>query len=272
MIDTNKSEALKNGPPAVTATINLQFILKSLLFIALMAIGAYLFFHYDLYTYFIYKKKAIAFIKSYHPYDEVVFIFFQILQVLLAPIPGEVTGIIGGFIYGPLLGTLYSTIGLTIGSWLAFFIARVFGLPLVEKVVKREMIQKYDYLMEHKGVLVSFFLFLIPGFPKDFLCYIMGLSHMRAWTFLAISTVGRLSGTAMLSVSGSYAQKSQYGVLMLILAVSGVFVLLAYLYRDKLLETLRKRKNSATPAPELLSQGPAELTPSSRNRRPEEQE
>lgn len=200
------------------------------------------FIHYDLYFDFVHKERAIAFIKSFHPYDELVFIFLLILQVVVAPIPGELTGILGGYLYGSLLGTIYSTIGLTIGSWLAFAFARMFGLPLVEKTVKPEIIQKYDYIMEHQGVMVSFVLFLIPGFPKDYLCYIMGLSHIRTWTFLVISTIGRLLGTVLLSVCGSNARNNQYGILLMIIAVSGAFILVGYLYREKLLEMLQKRK------------------------------
>jgi uncharacterized membrane protein YdjX (TVP38/TMEM64 family) len=97
----------------------------------------------------------------------------------LAPIPGEVTGIIGGYLFEPILGTLYSTIGLTVGSWLAFSFAKAFGEPFVEKVVKTETLNKFDVFLEHNGGLVIFFLFLIPGFPKDYLCYILGLSKMR---------------------------------------------------------------------------------------------
>jgi uncharacterized membrane protein YdjX (TVP38/TMEM64 family) len=171
-----------------------------------------------------------------------VFISLQILQVVAAPIPGELTGIIGGYLYGSFLGTIYSTIGLTIGSWLAFALARMFGLPLVEKTVKPEIIQKYDYIMEHQGALGSFVLFLIPGFPKDYLCYLMGLTHMRTWTFLVISTTGRLLGTALLSVSGSNARNNQYGALMIVIAVSGVLILIGYVYRENLLKTLKKRK------------------------------
>ena len=63
------------------------------------------------------------------------FMLLQVLQVIITPIPGEVTGLIGGYLYGPMLGTVYSTIGLTIGSWIAFILARAYGLPLVERVV-----------------------------------------------------------------------------------------------------------------------------------------
>jgi uncharacterized membrane protein YdjX (TVP38/TMEM64 family) len=226
----------------VTTPINHQFPFKCLSFLVLAIFGTYLFVHYDLYLYFIYKEKTIELIQSLHPYDDCVFIALQILQVVAAPIPGEATGIIGGYLYGPLLGTIYSTIGLTIGSWIAFTLARRFGLALVEKAVKPEIIKKYDYIMEHQGILVCFVLFLIPGFPKDCLCYLIGLSHMRTGTFLAISMIGRLFGTVMLTVSGSSARNDQYHILVMIGVVSGILILVGYLCREPLLALLRKNK------------------------------
>ena len=221
--------------------MNGRLALRIVVFFLLIVLASYLFIHYDLYFFFIDKNRAITFVTSFHPYDEVVFIFLQILQVVAAPIPGEVTGLIGGYLYGPVLGTIYSTIGLTIGSWMAFALARFFGLPLVEKAVKPAIIQKYDYFLEHRGLFVSFLLFLIPGFPKDYLCYIMGLSHMKTWHFLGISTVGRLLGTILLSVSGSCARNNQYTGLAIIAVISFIFVIVAYFYQDKWLEALKKR-------------------------------
>ncbi len=201
----------------------------------------YVFIHHDLYEFFVNKEKGIGFINSFHPYDEIVFILLQIMQVVAAPIPGEATGLIGGYLYGPILGTIYSTIGLTIGSWLAFIIARFFGMPLVEKVVSSDVLKKFDHFMEHRGILVSFLLFLIPGLPKDYLCYIMGLSHMKTWHFLTISTVGRLLGTLMLTITGSCVRNGQYRALFILVGVSSIVFVAAYFYRDKLLEKLKKK-------------------------------
>jgi uncharacterized membrane protein YdjX (TVP38/TMEM64 family) len=182
----------------------------------------------------------VVFIKSFGPWSIVVFIFFQILQVLLAPIPGEVTGVIGGYIYGPVLGTLYSTIGLAVGSWLAFCLAHLFGEPLVEKIVKPETLRRYDNFLQHKGRLVIFILFLIPGFPKDALSYILGLSHMRAFSFIIISTAGRLLGTISLSIIGGLAQARQYKWLGIVLILCGIIVIAAYMNREKLIHELKK--------------------------------
>ncbi len=219
------------------------FFIKITLLTLFAGLCAYVLIHYDLYVYFTRRSKALELINSFHPYDAIIFIVLQTLQVVFAPIPGEATGLIGGFVYGPVLGTVYSTIGLTAGSWLAFYLARVFGLPFVEKAVNPQLVKKYDYVMEHQGALISFILFLVPGFPKDYLCYIMGLSHMKTATFLVISTTGRLFGTILLSVCGSYARKNQFLALFIALGISGIFALLAYLYREKIVHLLRKRKN-----------------------------
>ncbi len=220
--------------------MNGRLILRILLLILLVVLTTYLFIHYNLHVFFVDKKRVITFVNSFHPYDEIVFMLLQILQVVAAPIPGEATGLIGGYLYGPFLGTIYSTIGLTIGSWIAFVLARFFGLPLVEKAVNPSILQKYDYFLEHRGAWVSFLLFLIPGFPKDYLCYIMGMSHMITWHFLVISTAGRLLGTILLSVTGSCARNGQYAGLLIIAGISCIFIVVAYFYRDKWLEMFKK--------------------------------
>jgi uncharacterized membrane protein YdjX (TVP38/TMEM64 family) len=212
------------------------------LLVALVGLGVYGFTQSGLDVYFTDKEKVVDFVRSFYPIDEIVFISLQVLQVVFAPVPGEATGLIGGYLYGPILGTIYSTIGLTIGSWLAFILARFFGGPLVKKAVKPETINKYDNILAHEGTLISFFLFLIPGFPKDCLCYLMGLSHMNVWVFLMTSTVGRLFGTLLLSYYGSCARRGHYVTLVIILIASSILTLLAYLRRDLLVEMAQNKK------------------------------
>lgn len=221
--------------------MNRSLFLRILLLCVLIAAGVFLFIHFDLYLFFKDKYKLVQFIKA-QPYDELIFILLQIVQVVAAPIPGEVSGFIGGYLYGPFWGTVYSTIGLTIGSWLAFILAHFFGEPLLEKVVKKEVFEKFDDFMEHKGLLVSFLLFLIPGFPKDYLCYIMGVSRMPVLTFIVVSTVGRFFGTMLLSISGNMAQEEHYALLAVVVLAAILVSLLAWKYHDRILAVLKKKK------------------------------
>jgi uncharacterized membrane protein YdjX (TVP38/TMEM64 family) len=222
--------------------MNKRLTFRIIFLLLLLILSVYLFIHYDVYLFFGDRHKLLNFIKSYHPYDKVVFIVLQIIQVVAAPIPGELTGIIGGYLYGPFWGTIYSTIGLTLGSWIAFMLARSFGEPLLENVVKKEVFAKFEHFMEHKGLLVSFLLFLIPGFPKDYLCYIMGVSLIPTGTFIIISTTGRIFGTIMLSVMGAFASNGQYTFLTVIIILGIVIFIAAYYYHDNILSFLKRKR------------------------------
>lgn len=191
-------------------------------------------------SFFLNKEKIKELLTSLGPLSFVGFILLQTIQVVAAPIPGEVTGFIGGYVYGILLGIFFSTIGLTIGSWLAFSLSKFFGRPFVEKFVSKETMERYDYLLHHKGAFLIFLLFLIPGFPKDTLCYILGLGHLSTKEFLIISTVGRLAGTILLTLGGSYIHHSQYYRFFTLLGIAIIIVFLSMAYRDKLERLFRK--------------------------------
>jgi uncharacterized membrane protein YdjX (TVP38/TMEM64 family) len=216
----------------------LKAVFKISFLIIVIAIAAYLFQYYDLHIYLTNTEKGIQFINSFRPYSEIIFILLQILQVLFAPFPGEATGFIGGYVYGVLLGTVYSTIGLSIGSWAAFILARTFGMPLVEKFIKAETIKKYDHFIEHKGTYISFIFFIIPGFPKDTLCYILGLSHMEFVEFMVISSVGRLLGTVFLSASGASLRHEQMAVFISLLIVGGLIFLWGVFHSKTIMDKL----------------------------------
>jgi uncharacterized membrane protein YdjX (TVP38/TMEM64 family) len=182
----------------------------------------------------------IAFLDSLGPLSFVGFILLQVTQVVAAPIPGEVTGLLGGFLYGPFLGVVLSTIGLTIGSYIAFALARAFGRPLVDRLVDRRVMKRFDYLLHHKGAFLVFLLFLIPGFPKDYLCYILGLGHLTTMEFLVIGGTGRLFGTILLTLGGTYIRHHQYLRFFVLTGVAIVVVFIAMAYRDKLERLFRK--------------------------------
>jgi uncharacterized membrane protein YdjX (TVP38/TMEM64 family) len=224
--------------------VNKRFILIILLLVLFLFVIINLFFTYNYYNNFnYYNQKLIAFIESFHPYDDFLFIIIQVFQVLIAGIiPAEISGFVGGYLYGPVVGSIYSTIGLSIGSWLAFILSRVYGLPLARRMVKPQLMEKYDYFMEERGALACFILFLIPGFPKAAFCYIIGLSKMNIWIFIGVSTVGRLFGTILLSVSGASFKSMKIVVLLIILGLVAIFYLLAYLYRHKLMEMMKKQR------------------------------
>lgn len=188
------------------------------------------------YRFFFDYKKLRLFILSFGPFAAVVFMAIQSLQVVFAPVPGEITGFVGGLIFGNTLGTIYSTIGLTVGSLAAFAISRMLGLRFVEKVVKKAYIDKFNFFVTHKGLNVSFILFLIPGFPKDSLCYLLGLTHIRLVDFILINIFARLPGTLMLTMQGTALHSHQYRLFFILLSASIILTFVLYLARSFLIK------------------------------------
>lgn len=189
---------------------------------------------------FLDRERLFAFIDAHRRYAILIFVAFQALQVVAAPIPGEVTGFVGGVLFGPYWGVVYSTIGLTLGSWLAFLLARALGRPLVERLVARETMRRYDYVMRHQGLFLAFLLFLLPGFPKDYLCYLLGLGHMSQRSFLLVSIPGRLLGTVLLTLGGAYFRDARWLALSVVVGVALLLVMLAMIYRDRLERLFRR--------------------------------
>lgn len=191
------------------------------------------------FQFFMDRERVRAFLDSLGPLSFLGFILLQTLQVVAAPIPGEVTGVIGGFLYGPALGVFLSTLGLTLGSWINFVLSKTFGRPFVDKFVSKKTMDKYDYLLHHKGAFLVFVLFLIPGFPKDILCYIIGLGHLTTREFLIISTVGRFGGTVLLTLGGAYLRHHQYYRFSILLGVAVVVIFFSMVYKDRLERVFR---------------------------------
>jgi uncharacterized membrane protein YdjX (TVP38/TMEM64 family) len=207
-------------------------ILQLLLIAVLLTAGTYVLHAYGVIDLFLDRHRMTKFIHEHRAYAAFIFIGMQALQVVAAPVPGEMTGFVGGYFFGTFWGVVYSTIGLTLGSWAAFLIARMLGRHIVEIVVKPDVIKRYDYVMKHKGLFLSFLMFLIPGFPKDFLCYLLGLGHMRQLDFLMISTSGRLLGTTLLTVGGTLFQEERYGAFTTVVGIGIAAILLVMVYRD----------------------------------------
>ncbi len=186
------------------------------------------------FKYFLSFRRLSELILSFGTYSAIVFVLLQGMQVVFAPIPGEVTGFVGGYLFGGVFGTFLSTIGLILGSFLAFEISKMFGTRLVKKVVKEEVVGRFDSFVTHRGLHAAFVLFLIPGFPKDSLCYLLGLTHLRRFDFFMINLFGRLPGTMVLTMEGAALKTGRYEAFFILLAASILFSVLFFFMRDRI--------------------------------------
>jgi uncharacterized membrane protein YdjX (TVP38/TMEM64 family) len=239
--------SLSNPPESSSQKNNswLPLAMSVVIAVAFAALFLSIFWHYlspwmlDWYDFLSSKEKIKTWLKSFGSAAPLVFIFIQCFQVVFAPIPGEATGFLGGYLFGIPAGFLYSTIGLTVGSVAAFLLGRWLEIHFVEKIVKRETLEKFDFIIERQGAFLSFLLFLIPGFPKDYLCFILGLSQMPLRVFLIIATIGRIPGTFLLTLQGANVYKGHYITFFILLGIFLLVCLLMLLYKENLYRWLR---------------------------------
>lgn len=190
------------------------------------------------------SAKFSNYIESFGPWGIVVFVSIQALQVVIAPIPGEVTQFAGGFIYGTAAGTFYSMIGILAGSAVVFALGRFFGLPLMKTLVPRQMFEKFGFLLNHpKTEIVILALFLIPGSPKDILTYIAGLTPVKPLHFFVAAMVARFPGILLSSYIGAHVETKQYGAVIGATVVAlGLFVA-GVLLQDRIVAAFKYRKD-----------------------------
>jgi uncharacterized membrane protein YdjX (TVP38/TMEM64 family) len=180
------------------------------------------------------RELIKQFVSSFGPGAPLIFMLVQVLQVVLAPVPGEATGFIGGYLFGVLPGFIYSSIGLTAGSGLNFVIGRFFGERYVRKLIPAHQFEKIDAKVKRQGVIVLFILFLFPGFPKDYLCLALGLSTMPIKIFILLAGLGRMPGTFVLSLQGAVLYEENYMLLGILFGACLVLALLCYAYRERI--------------------------------------
>lgn len=164
----------------------------------------------------------------------------QMLQIVVAFIPGEPVELIAGVLYGTVFGTLFCLFGCVLASSLIFLISKKFGKRLLYRIFSEEKVKSWKWLQEGKRLdTVTFILFLIPGTPKDMLTYIVGVGEMSLGRFLLISTFARIPSIVSSTAVGDTMRQGEWQISIIIFAVTGLIGILGILYKDRLIEFCR---------------------------------
>ena len=175
-------------------------------------------------------EELREFILQYEFFAPVVLFLIQLLQVIIAPIPGNVTIFIAGNLFGVPLGLLINTLSIYLGSLIAFYLGRRFGKPLILRLVNEEVYRKYNRFFGEKYLIVLFLFFLFPLFPDDALCLLAGISSLPIRTFFFLLIIGRFPGILVGTLVGSGLMELSIreGVIISILFLLGLIIVLAY--------------------------------------------
>ena len=170
-----------------------------------------------------------------------ILIGLQLLQVVVAFIPGEVVQVAAGLLYGPFGGTAVILVGVVIASTIVFQLVHLLGAPFVRSMVSDSFLDKFrEFEKSGKLNIIVFILFLIPGLPKDVFTYIVGLTDMKLGTFLLLSTLGRIPGVFVSSYAASSIMEGDYVTSAIMFGVLAVLAALGIIFRDKIMDRFAK--------------------------------
>ena len=174
-----------------------------------------------------------AYILSFGVLTPIVFFCLQLLQVIVAPLPGGTMGVLGGAIFGLPKGFALSASATFIGSCVAFLLAKKLGRPFVNRFADNEWISKFESIAPDKINLVLFLIFLFPAFPDDILCFAAGLTKISFRTFVLLVIFGRFPGTFLNTLVGAGLFADNLAVTIAILVGYALVMITLYLLRDK---------------------------------------
>lgn len=163
----------------------------------------------------------------------IIFMLLNTLQVLLAIIPGGPFEVAAGTLFGPWIGTLMCDVAMTAGGMITFLFVRKFGMKFIELFVDREKIESLKFLHSNdRYITILFLFFLLPGTPKDLMCYAVGLTDIKWTTWLGINFVGRFPAILLSALGGSALGDQKYGIFIAVIVIIVVLYFVgSYLYK-----------------------------------------
>ncbi len=190
------------------------------------------------------QKKLEAYIQASTPWSHLVFFGVQLVSVVLAPIPSNITAAVGGVLFGMVPAFLLTWAAVVLGSLIVFALARALGQKFASQFVGKKLSEKYLDVIRRKQDVFLLMAFLFPFFPDDLLCILAGLSDISWKRFLALCLLARPWGLLVASAVGGSALDLPIGGMVLI-GIAGIAIfILAMKYGDKIeraiLEHLKK--------------------------------
>lgn len=159
-----------------------------------------------------------------------LFVVANVLQVVVAVLPGEPLELAAGYAFGFVVGTTLCLLASALGTAAVVLLVRRFGMRVVGLFFPPEKIASARWLRDEKRFeLVFFLVFLVPGTPKDLLTYIAGFTEVATWRIVALATVGRVPSIVSSTLAASAFAQGNWTVLLVTAAVTVVLAVVGVL-------------------------------------------
>lgn len=194
---------------------------------ALACLLSYIFFGKELMKIVSDPDSFRGWLVKFGAFDEIIFILVRAAQTVVKFIPAEPLEIASGYAWGAVPGMLYCVIGNMLGTLVIFVLTRKFGRKILNLFLPAKNTKLLSVLEgSDKLYALLFFLYLIPGSPKDGFTYFVGLLPVKIVPFMIITFIARMPSVLSSTLCGSSLAEQQYWIALLIFAATIVLAVI----------------------------------------------
>lgn len=176
------------------------------------------------------------FVASYGAYAALISFLLMIFQSVAAPLPAFLLTFANANLFGWWQGAILSWSSAMAGAAVCFFIAKILGRDVVEKLTSKAGLKQIDDFFDRYGKNTVLVCRLLPFVSFDIVSYAAGLTSMSFGAFFIATGIGQLPATLVYSyVGGMLTGGAQLFVtaLMILFALSALIVMLRKIYMDR---------------------------------------
>ena len=176
------------------------------------------------------------FINEYGTYAMLVSAGLMVFQSVMAPLPAFLITFANANLFGWWQGALLSWASAMLGAAICYYISRVLGRDIVEKLTSKAGLESVDRFFEKHGRNSILIARLLPFMSFDLVSYAAGLTSMTFIPFFVATGIGQLPATIVYSyVGGMLTGGVQLLVtgLLILFALSVFIVLIRNIYNSR---------------------------------------
>lgn len=176
------------------------------------------------------------FVASYGVYAAIVSFFLMVFQDVVAPLPAFLITFANASLFGWWQGMILSWVSSMAGASLCFYLARLLGRGMAEKLTTKSGLQSVDRFFDRYGSNCIIICRLLPFMSFDLVSYAAGLTSMSFSSFFIATALGEFPATVIYSYIGGMlvgGAKLFTTALLLIFALSALIILFRKVYTNR---------------------------------------
>ena len=168
-----------------------------------------------------------SFIAQYGAWAMLVSSLLMIFQSLAAPLPAFFITLTNANLFGWWQGCILSFVSSMAGAALCFYIARILGRDVVEKICTKGALKQIEDFFAKYGKKCILVARLLPFISFDVVSYAAGLTAMDFWGFFIATGIGQMPACIVYSYVGGMLTGGAQLMFTGLLCLFALFILVA---------------------------------------------